>query len=119
MAVVFFAGAAAAFILYRYYPVAQKYFPKCPSYELLGIYCSGCGNTRAVYYLLHGDFAGVFRSNLFFLPTILFAVLLFFRFKFISRLNLLYLFLLLALNFTVLRNLPWYPFTLLAPAPLS
>ena len=109
----------AAFVLYRYYPTAQKFFPKCPLYESTGLYCFGCGNTRALYYLLHGDFAGVFRSNIFFLPTLLYMILLVCPLKFITRAKLLYLFLILVVVFSVLRNLPWYPFTLLAPSPLA
>jgi hypothetical protein len=35
----------------------------CPSRRFLGIYCPGCGTTRATYDLLHGEFARAFRSN--------------------------------------------------------
>lgn len=35
----------------------------CPSRRFLGIYCPGCGSTRATHDLLHGDFARAFRSN--------------------------------------------------------
>ena len=35
----------------------------CPSRRFLGIYCPGCGSTRATFDLLHGDFARAFRHN--------------------------------------------------------
>ena len=35
----------------------------CPSRRFLGIYCPGCGTTRATYDLLHGEFASAFRNN--------------------------------------------------------
>jgi hypothetical protein len=35
----------------------------CPSRRFLGIYCPGCGSTRATHDLLHGDLAGAFRNN--------------------------------------------------------
>ena len=35
----------------------------CPSRRFLGIYCPGCGTTRATYDLLHGELARAFRSN--------------------------------------------------------
>jgi hypothetical protein len=28
----------------------------CSLYSIVGLYCPGCGGTRAVYYLLHGQF---------------------------------------------------------------
>ena len=33
--------------------------PACTLYSLTGLYCPGCGGTRSVYFLLHGD---VWRS---------------------------------------------------------
>lgn len=35
----------------------------CPSRRFLGIYCPGCGSTRATHALLHGELARAFRSN--------------------------------------------------------
>lgn len=38
-------------------------FPKCQYYEKFGIYCVGCGCTRSVICLLHGDILSSFRNN--------------------------------------------------------
>jgi len=35
----------------------------CPSKRFLGIYCPGCGSTRATHDLLHGDVVRAFRNN--------------------------------------------------------
>lgn len=37
--------------------------PLCPTNRFLGIYCPGCGSTRASYDLLHGQFASAIRNN--------------------------------------------------------
>ena len=35
----------------------------CPSLRIFGIYCPGCGSTRATYFLLHGEVETAFRHN--------------------------------------------------------
>lgn len=35
----------------------------CPSRRIFGVYCAGCGATRASYDLLHGDFVLAWRNN--------------------------------------------------------
>src|SRR3954466_12905048 len=47
-------------------------FPACPFHATTGLWCPGCGMTRATYALLHGEFGAAFSANLF-LPV--FAVL--------------------------------------------
>lgn len=39
-------------------------FPPCKFYTLLGWYCPGCGNTRSVLALVHGDIRSALRFNL-------------------------------------------------------
>ena len=38
---------------------------RCPFHAVTGWYCPGCGGTRALGALLHGDLAGALRDNLF------------------------------------------------------
>lgn len=63
------AAVAGAVILYRFDPTAYHFYPPCVFHSLTGLQCPGCGTTRALYHLLHGDVAGAFRLN-----AMLFAV---------------------------------------------
>jgi hypothetical protein len=54
-------GAAA--ILYRFDPATVHLYPRCAFHSLTGLQCPGCGTTRALHHLLHGDVAGAFRLN--------------------------------------------------------
>ena len=116
-AVVLAVSAAGVFFLYRYYPRWQHFFPPCPFHELLHWYCPGCGSTRATYCLLHGDLTGVLRYNPIYLPTLFFVVLLVFQNKWSRKPVIVRTYIVILVLFWILRNLPWYPFTLLAPPP--
>jgi hypothetical protein len=56
-------AVAAAAILYRYDPSTVHFYPRCVFHSLTGLQCPGCGTTRALHHLLHGDVAGAFRLN--------------------------------------------------------
>ncbi len=107
-------------------PSTAGFFPVCPLYALTGLACPGCGMTRGLHALLHGDVLGALDYNLL-LPGILF----FFGYLFVSLfltavrgrgLNfkiftplVIWGFFGFALVFTILRNLPFYPFNILYP----
>src|SRR5437764_4964358 len=57
------AAVSAAAILYRVDPAMSHLYPRCAFHELTGLQCPGCGTTRALHHLLHGDVAGAFRLN--------------------------------------------------------
>lgn len=117
---------AGAFVVGYFNPTTAGFFPVCPLYALTGIHCPGCGLTRGFHALLHGDVLTALHFNAL-LPF--FAVA--FGFLFVSMVlivvrgrglswkifppSAMYGFLILAAAFFVLRNLPFYPFTLLAP----
>jgi hypothetical protein len=42
------------------------HLPACPFYAMTGLWCPGCGLTRAAHSLFRGDLAGAFGFNLFF-----------------------------------------------------
>ena len=52
----------------------------CPSFTLLHIYCPGCGSTRAVEALLHGDLLMALRQNMAIPAMLLLAVLYYLEF---------------------------------------
>ena len=113
-AAVFFA-VAAGIVMYFHYPALMRYFPPCPFHFVTGLHCPGCGATRAAYRLLHGDLAGAARCNLLLLPALGFLLWLCLRKKETLHPAVMTVFIVLAVLFWILRNLPWAPFTLLAP----
>lgn len=100
--------------------------PPCPLRALTGFYCPGCGSTRALFDLLHGDIAGALAMNPLLVVALPLLVLMALRagdllptwspcervLAFARRPRL---WLWLLLGYAVLRNLPWVPFAWLAP----
>lgn len=48
------ATATACYLLLRFPPAASSFYPRCPIFTWLHLYCPGCGGTRALAALLHG-----------------------------------------------------------------
>ena len=107
-------------------PSSSGFFPKCPFLSLTGLYCPGCGSQRAIHNLLNGNIITGIRHN--YLLLLVVAVLSYQLIVFIANTyykksirNLLHkssitkTILILVLAFWVLRNLPFTPFTELAP----
>jgi len=67
-------GIAGAGLLYRFSPEEYSFYPRCPFYVLIHLYCPGCGATRAVAELLHGHVAAALHFNA--VVTLLLPVLL-------------------------------------------
>lgn len=115
-------------IYFSYNPSENSFFIPCPFHYITGFFCPGCGSQRAVHLLLHGDVVGAFRFNplmVLTLPVLIYGMTItianwIFETKY--RLMLFYsnLFIFgyfgLAILYWILRNLPIYPFNLLAPA---
>jgi hypothetical protein len=55
-------GGAALFFA-SHDPYHSQVFPTCPFLAVTGLQCPGCGGTRAMYSLLHGDVVGAVRMN--------------------------------------------------------
>lgn len=99
--------------------------PACPFHEQTGIYCPGCGSTRSLTRLFHGDVLGAFRYNVIAPPTFALAFWLFvvgeydrWRGVFVPRGSTIALataWLIVAIVFMILRNLPFECFDLLRP----
>ena len=56
-------AALAAALLLRFPPDRYSFYPQCPVYRYLHLLCPGCGATRALAVLLHGDIAEALRLN--------------------------------------------------------
>ena len=55
--------AAGAWVVYTFAPSAYGFYPRCPFKLLTGLDCPGCGSTRALHHLLHGQVGEAFRLN--------------------------------------------------------
>jgi hypothetical protein len=119
-------AACAVGVVYWFDPVAAVWFPKCPFYVLTGWHCPGCGTTRAAHALLHGDLPQALAYNALFVcaaPLLLGLSigLVVSRQATWSRWTTnishrwIWLIVALLVVFTVVRNIPVYPFNLLAP----
>ena len=82
----------------------------CPIHSLTGVFCPGCGSTRAVRALLGGDLQLAFHNNALFLISPVLVLVGVLISKYSKNRIWLYLFLSLLLAvviaFTVLRNQP-------------
>lgn len=98
--------------------------PACPLYSLTGFFCTGCGATRALHALLHGDLLRAISMNVLLviaLPVL--PLMLLHEMNSIPSMRAGRIRWLLdargwatlVLGFGVLRNLPWMPFAWLAP----
>ena len=67
------AGVFAFLFLYQFGGWMAELFPACLFRRLTGLYCPGCGNTRSVLALLHGDIFTSLRYNI--TPVVLGIVL--------------------------------------------
>ena len=122
---------AGLVLLYARNPVAEpgetSYYPSCPFHRLTGLYCPGCGATRALHHLLHGRVAAAFDLNpllIVSLPWILYVMFVsaartirpgsFPRRRPIS-LRGIWTIVVVAVTFAVLRNLPYRPVAWMAP----
>ena len=113
--------AAAACVILLLVPLDSpraKWLPKCMVYKWTGLYCPGCGCTRALSALLHGDLKASLHNNLLLIPGFLLVALLIAKPQITLRRPVAAAIVAIIVAFTVLRNIPCAPFTLLAPIPL-
>jgi hypothetical protein len=123
-----FIGVTLLGLLYVWYfnPVGSGLFLPCLFNKATGFYCPGCGTTRALHYLLHGQLTAAFAMNpltMLALPFVAYAFASYALFGLRGRSlpkvfvypTLIKLLFITIVAFWVLRNIPCYPFTLLAP----
>jgi hypothetical protein len=90
--------------------------PRCPFYFLTGMYCPGCGSTRAIHYCLNGNISESVRHHPLLLPFFVVIIFLYikrgyelfsgkiisFRFELLMSKIILFIFII----FFVVRNIP-------------
>jgi hypothetical protein len=118
------AGGACLFV---FNPAGSGMYPPCPFHALTGLDCPGCGTLRALHQLLHGNVKGAFFYNplaVLLLPPTAYGLLVqgcqFVGIRqpptvFIPA-RWIWALLGVILAYWVLRNIPAYPFSLLAPS---
>ncbi len=116
---------AGAWLVYSIDPSANI-LPACTFYQLTGWDCIGCGTTRALHELLHGQVLSALSHNLV-TPFLLLIPAYFLLAEWLQAVFgrpilkpiqdkkwLMIALLMISLVYFVLRNLPWAPFTWLA-----
>lgn len=99
-------------------------FPPCMFLLVTGHYCAGCGLTRMLHALVHGDLATAVHMNV--LAMLLLVAMPFtvawlagwkpaFLLPMARLMSSAWFWGVLFIGFWIARNLPWYPFNLLAP----
>jgi len=118
------AAVVIAPVLWRIDPSAGHVLPPCPFHALTGLYCPGCGSTRTLHALLHGDIGQAMAMN----PLLVLALPVLAAmalnaagwmprgseplWRLLARPKP---WLWLLSGYMLLRNLPWVPFAWLAP----
>ncbi len=116
-------------VLVAYFdPQRAGFFPRCLFHEITGLACPGCGLTRGFHALFNGHFLTALHYNamlplyaIFLGGVYLHLFLISLRGKGIPLLSekcisFLFVFLIIGTIFGILRNLPFYPFTLFYPS---
>jgi hypothetical protein len=117
---------AVSILLFRHNPATSGLYPPSPFPLLTGLYCPGCGTLRALHQLLNGHLITAFGLN----PLMVISL----PFLFGSYLNygaeaitgkslwqifipakLIWFLLQVIVAYWVVRNIPFHPFTWLAP----
>ena len=122
--------AGGLFYLYFFNPVTMKAYPTCIFHRVTGLHCPGCGSTRAVHSALHGDFRKALAYN----PAIVLLLAaavgagLYYGYLYFARrrkalpslsAKLGKALIVALLVYWLLRNLPFEPFSWLAPHVVS
>ncbi len=117
----------AAYLLRQNGPGGLPWLPGCMFHKLTGLHCAGCGMTRAAHAALHGEIGKAFRYNpvgMVLLPLACVGIGIQLigwvrgkplPFRLIVGVKGGWCIAALLIGFWVLRNIPLWPFTLLAP----
>ena len=119
------AGLGLIICLWFFPANEYNFYPPCMTRKLFGIYCPGCGSGRALSCLIHGNIIHAFKLNPMFMlliPLTLYWIFTLLAKAFELKIKLptpgkytLISIIVGIVLFTILRNIPHYPFNLLAP----
>lgn len=125
-------GVLIAWIFWNYNPsdsASSMFFLFCPFNRLTGLYCPGCGMTRAAHELIHFNILNGIRDNALIVlvigPAIAYCIFREYVNYILDRKILpvppvanwmIIVLVTLIISFTILRNIPMTPFIYLTPA---
>ena len=112
-------------VVYYLFDPSKGYLPECPFYKLTDLYCPGCGSQRGLHAILHGDVQAAFGYNHLVVLGLTYVIIetgIWTYNRRQTRLQTLSsrrytpaIVFIIVLLFWVLRNIPYAPFTSLAP----
>jgi hypothetical protein len=109
------AAGAVGLLLFLIDPATQPLLPPCLFHAFTGLYCPGCGATRALHQMANGNLVVALRLNALVVLGLPLGCLIATRKRHpLPAWCLRTLFIGIAL-FGFARNIPLFPFTLLAP----
>lgn len=120
-ALVWITLAFTAVYLYIFEPGRSGFFPGCPFRAVTGFTCPGCGSTRGLHCLLHGDVIAAFEFNpllILSLPVLLYALVRYtstavrgqpIKWNQVNG-KYIWVVLIIILSFWIFRNTAFYPF---------
>jgi hypothetical protein len=117
---------AALIYLRLFNPATTGLFPPCPFRFLTGLNCPGCGTLRGLHQLLHGHPIAALDLNPLLILGLPFMLYIFLSYALVALRGrglpkafipspLIWAMFWVIISFWILRNVPVYPFTLLAP----
>lgn len=117
--------AGGLVIVYHAGRTPPAWYPPCPLHATTGILCPGCGSARVLHDLAHGDVIAAWGRNILIVVAAPFlagwALVSLWRAlrhnlpPLQAPLGAARVVMIVVLVFWIARNLPWWPFTLLAP----
>lgn len=113
-------------LVYARNPEEPGFFPPCPFFTLTGLHCPGCGTLRGLHQLLNGNMVAALGYNPYSMIAMPFIAYAFLGAVLWSAWGkrlptvfvhpaLIWGLLAAVLAFWILRNVPVFPFTVLAP----
>jgi len=103
-------------VLYFINPGDTTLIPPCPFHWLTGHHCPGCGSLRALHQLLHGNLATALSLNPLMVVSLPVLAGMVWRPSWTYRRWVPWCALGILILYGVIRNIPFWPFIILAPA---
>jgi len=101
--------------LYSFDPAGTSVFPSCPFFYATGLHCPGCGSLRAIHNLLHGRLAVALSLNPLMIVSLPILGLMLLNPAWVYKRWVPWTAFSILIGYGILRNIPLWPFTLLAP----